>query len=66
MTPNEIQALCIGLALGVQGMAVLNWWWDSRDARRDAATSKAARKRSAGDLYLSSFRRYQLQQRSQV
>lgn len=66
MTPNEIQALCVGLALGVQGMAVLNMWWDARDARRDAAASKAALKRSAGDLYLSSFRRYRLRHRSQA
>ena len=66
MTPNEIQALCVGLALGVQGMAVLNMWWDARDARRDKAASKAARKRAAGDRYLSSLRLYQLRERSRV
>ncbi|MCZ4605349.1 hypothetical protein O3S80_16660 [Streptomyces sp. Lzd4kr] len=66
MTDNEIQMLCVGIALGTQGMAVLNAWWDARDRRRNAAASRATLKRSAGDRYLSSLRLYQLQQRSRA
>jgi hypothetical protein len=66
VTPNEIQMLCIGIALGAQGMAVLNAWWDAQDCRRSAATSRAVLKRSAGDRYLNSLRLYQIQQRSRA
>ncbi|MFF3346100.1 hypothetical protein [Streptomyces sp. NPDC002779] len=66
MTPNEIQMLCAGVALGSQSMAVLNMWWDAKDARRNLAVSRAALKRSAGDRYLGSLRLYQLRQRSRV
>lgn len=66
MTPNEIQAMCVGLAIGAQGMALLNIWWDARDTRRDRAAAKAALKRSAGDRYLNSLRLYQLRERSRA
>ncbi|MET9965431.1 hypothetical protein ABZZ80_05770 [Streptomyces sp. NPDC006356] len=65
MTDNEIQMLCVGVALGAQGMAVLNAWWDARDCRRRAAASRAALKRSAGDQYFNSLRLYRLQHRSE-
>lgn len=66
MTPNEIQMLCVGVALGAQGMTVLNICWDARDARRDARRAQAAAKRASGDRYLNSLRLYQLQHRSRV
>lgn len=66
MTDNEIQMLCVGFALGVQGMAALSAWWDARDARRNAAASRAALKRSAGDRYLTSLRLYRIQHRSRA
>ncbi|MGW0914676.1 hypothetical protein ACWD1Z_23405 [Streptomyces sp. NPDC002784] len=64
MTPNEIQMLCVGVAFGAQGMAVLHMWWNAKDARHDLAVSRTALKRSAGDRYLSSLRLYQIQHRS--
>jgi hypothetical protein len=66
VTPNEIQMLITGVALGAQGMAMLHAYWASKDARRSAARAAAAVKRSAGDRYLSSLRLYQLQHRSRV
>lgn len=66
MTPNEIQMLLVGLALGVQGMAVTHMVWDMRDARRGQTKAEAARKQAAGDLYLNSLRLYRLQHRSLV
>ncbi|MET7914437.1 hypothetical protein ABZU45_00600 [Streptomyces avermitilis] len=64
MTPNEIQMLIVGAALGAQLMNLLHVWWDMRDGRRSAAASRAAVKRAAGDQYLNSLRLYQLQHRS--
>lgn len=64
MTPNEIQMLITGVALGAQGMTLLHVFWNARDARRDARRSQAAAKRSAGDQYLNSLRLYRLQHRS--
>ncbi|MFE5189207.1 hypothetical protein [Streptomyces sp. NPDC056628] len=66
MTENETVMLCLGFALGAQGMALLHAWWNMRDADRSLAESEAARKRAAGDHYLSSLRLYRLQQRSRV
>lgn len=48
MTPNEIQMLLVGLALGVQGMACLNLYWNWRDDHRDRKAARdAARERAA-------------------
>ncbi|MGW1609437.1 hypothetical protein ACWCQZ_08565 [Streptomyces sp. NPDC002285] len=66
MTDNEIQMLCVGIALGTQGMAALSAWWDAQANRRAEAASKTARRQAAGDRYLSSLRLYQLQQRSRA
>lgn len=66
MTDNEIQMLITGVALGAQGMTLLNVFWNARDARRYARRTQAAAKRSAGDQYLNSLRLYRLQHRSPV
>ncbi|GAA0348504.1 hypothetical protein PV735_31705 [Streptomyces turgidiscabies] len=66
MTPNEIQMLFVGIALGAQGMTLLHVFWNARDARRDARRAQAANKRAAGDEYLHSLRLYRLQQRAGV
>lgn len=66
MTPNEIQMLLCGIALGVQLMAVLHMVWDMRDARRSQTRAEAAAKRAAGDHYINSLRLYQIQHRSRV
>lgn len=66
MTPNEIQMLFCGIAIGAEGMAGLYAFWNWRDARRDAVAARAAMKRSAGDRYLNSLRLYQLQQRTEA
>ncbi|MGW3936467.1 hypothetical protein [Streptomyces phaeochromogenes] len=66
MTPNEIQMLFVGVALGAQGMSLLHMFWNARDARRDERRAHAAAKRSAGDQYLHSLRLYRLTHRSEV
>ncbi|MFI8297312.1 hypothetical protein ACIGCZ_15365 [Streptomyces nigra] len=66
MTPNEIQLLVCGIAIGAQSMVALNAYWASRDATRAATEAQAALKRSAGDHYLNGFRLYRLQHRSRV
>ncbi|MEV0639014.1 hypothetical protein AB0I77_29540 [Streptomyces sp. NPDC050619] len=66
MTPNEIQMLLVGLALGVQGMVVTHMLWDMRDARRSEAASRRIRRITAADQYMSSFRLYRLQHRSRA
>ncbi|GAA3854007.1 hypothetical protein GCM10023084_05290 [Streptomyces lacrimifluminis] len=66
MTDNEIQMLFVGVALGAQGVSLLHVFWNARDARRGHTAAEAARKRAAGDLYLSSLRLYRLQHRSRV
>ncbi|MFD3498808.1 hypothetical protein [Streptomyces sp. NPDC058678] len=66
MTPNEIQMLLVGIALGAQGMAVTHMVWDMRDVRRSGAASRAVLKRAAGDQFMSSFRLYRLQHRSRA
>lgn len=65
MTTNEIQLLLVGFGFGAQFMAVLHMVWDMRDTRRSQTEAEAARKRAAGDHYLSSLRLYRLQHRSQ-
>jgi hypothetical protein len=64
VTPNEIQMLFVGIALGAQGVSLLNVFWNVRDARRDARRAQAANKSAAGDQYLNSLRLYRLQHRS--
>lgn len=66
MTPNEIQMLCVGIALGAQLMSLLHLYWNHSDSRRNAARTQAAMKRAAGDRYLSSLRLYRLQHRSEA
>jgi hypothetical protein len=66
VTPNEIQMLVVGAALGAQLMNLLHMRWDAQAARRSTAASRAARKQAFGDMYLSSLRLYQLQNRSRV
>lgn len=66
MTPNEIQMLFVGFALGAQGVSLLHVFWNARDARRDQTEAEVARKSTAGDLYLNSLRLYRLQHRSPV
>ncbi|MGW3416486.1 hypothetical protein [Streptomyces phaeochromogenes] len=66
MTPNEIQMLLVGVALGSQGMSLLHMFWNARDARRDERRAQADAKHSAGDHYLNSLRLYRLQHRSRV
>lgn len=66
MTPNEIQMLFAGVALGAQGMSLLHLFWNMRDARRDDRRAQAFSKRAAGDQYLYSLRLYRLQHRSPV
>ncbi|GAA4999594.1 hypothetical protein [Streptomyces siamensis] len=66
MTPNEWQMLAVGIALGSQLMNLLHMRWNAQDARRNDAAAAATRKKAVGDLYLSSFRLYRLQQRSRV
>ncbi|MGW4876572.1 hypothetical protein ACWEPI_08450 [Streptomyces sp. NPDC004262] len=63
MTENEIVFLVYGLALGANGMSILNTFWARRDARRAREASAAALHRAAGDVFYSTFRAYRLQQR---
>ncbi|MFK4797814.1 hypothetical protein ACI3K5_03860 [Streptomyces sp. MPA0124] len=60
MTSNEILMLAAGLFTGAQLMNLMHAIWASRDARRDAATARAAVKRAAGDHFLNGFRLYRL------
>ena len=66
MTPNEIQMLVVGIALGVQGMTLLHMVWDMRDARRSERASRAVMKGAAGDQFMSSFRLYRLRAQREV
>ncbi|MFF9324017.1 hypothetical protein ACF1AY_04790 [Streptomyces sp. NPDC014776] len=66
MTSNEISMLAIGFAIGAQGVNVLHAYWASKDARRRAVAARVARRRAAGDRYLSSLRLYQLQHRAEA
>jgi hypothetical protein len=64
VTDNEIQILFVGIALGAQGVSLLHAFWNVRDTRRGQVAAEAARKSTAGDLYLNGFRLYRLQHRS--
>ena len=64
MTPNEMQLLAVGFVLGAWTVAIWQMALDMRDARRDLARSEQARRRAAGDHFLSSFRLYRLQNRT--
>ncbi|MFJ4692824.1 hypothetical protein [Streptomyces sp. NPDC088766] len=66
MTPSEIQILICGIGIGAQTMAVWHMVLDMRDARRSLAESTEARRRAAADHYLSSFRLYRLQHRTEA
>ncbi|MFF7290714.1 hypothetical protein [Streptomyces griseorubiginosus] len=66
MTPNEIQMLIVGTALGAQFMNILHSYWSMKDASRAAAAAKASAKRAAADRYFHSLRIYQIDQRSRV
>lgn len=61
MTPNEIQMLIVGAALGAQAMNVTHMALNDRDARRSEKASRRVRRINAADLFHSSFRLYQLQ-----
>lgn len=62
MTPNEIQALIVGAAIGAHGMNILHAHWQAKAARKAAARALATAKRSAGDRYLNSLHVYRLRQ----
>ncbi|MGW0372440.1 hypothetical protein ACWDZW_26830 [Streptomyces coeruleorubidus] len=64
MTETEFILLLAGIGIGAQGMAVWHMILDMRDARRNLALSRQARRRAAADVYLNSLRLYQIQQRS--
>ncbi|MFD7791005.1 hypothetical protein [Streptomyces sp. NPDC059759] len=60
MTPNEIQALIVGIAIGAQTTFCLNAYWSAKAARRAAAIATAVRKRQAGDEFHASLYAYLL------
>lgn len=66
MTANEIQTLCVGFVLGAWTVAIWQMVLDMRDMRRNLASSRQARRRAAGDHFLSSFRLHQLQHRPPI
>jgi hypothetical protein len=66
VTPNEIQMLVVGAALGAQLMNLLHMRWDAQAARRSNAASRAARRQASADLFYGSLRLYRLQNRSRV
>lgn len=66
MTENEIGALTLGIQIGMLLMLITQIIGSAVDDRRDRRVARTVLKRSAGDLYLSSFRRYQLRERSRV
>ncbi|GKQ35816.1 hypothetical protein [Streptomyces sp. A012304] len=64
MTPNELQILICGIAIGANLMVILNACWDWRNTRRGIERSRQARRRAAADHYLNTLRLYRLQNRS--
>lgn len=64
MTYTETVTFVAGLLIGAQGMAFWFMLLDMRDARRDQARQHRARRRAAGDQFLSSFRVYRLESRT--
>ncbi|WP_432170938.1 hypothetical protein [Streptomyces sp. 1222.5] len=63
MSTDNILFLGYGAVLGVQAMNIVHARWAAQDARRSRTAAAAARRRAAGDRYLSSLRLYQLQHR---
>ncbi|MEV8552586.1 hypothetical protein AB0L04_22555 [Streptomyces glaucescens] len=66
MTETETLLLIVGIGIGAQGMAIWQAALDMRDAHRNLARSRAARRRAAADHYLNSLTLYQLQQRTET
>lgn len=64
MTPNEIQMLIVGAALGMQLMNCLHILWNVRDDRRAERRAIALARTLAADQYLHSLRLYRIQHRS--
>ncbi|MFE9309492.1 MULTISPECIES: hypothetical protein [unclassified Streptomyces] len=64
MTPNEIQMLICGIAIGANVMVLLRAYWGRRDARRGQAVAQAAAKSAAGAAFLISLCRYQQQSKA--
>lgn len=64
MTPNEIQMLIVGAALGAQAMNVTHMVLDARVARRNERAARQDRRIAMADTYLHSLRLYRIQHRS--
>lgn len=62
MTPNEIQALIVGAAIGAQTTSITHSLMSARATRKAVARAHAATRQSAGDRYLHSLRIYRLRQ----
>jgi hypothetical protein len=60
MTETEWARLFLGIEIGIMIMLIVQAVDFGIDRRRNNKVARNALKRSAGDLYLSSFRRYQL------
>lgn len=63
MTPNEIQALIVGLTLGGTTVNVIHSGLAARDAKRAAVATELTAKEAMGDLFLVSLDTYRAQQR---
>ncbi|MFH9012513.1 hypothetical protein ACH4C6_14130 [Streptomyces sp. NPDC017943] len=63
MTPNEIQLLAVGFALGGWTVAIWQMVLDVRQAERNLARSEEARRRAAAARFLAGFRLYRIQNR---
>jgi hypothetical protein len=66
MTPNEIQALIVGVAIGAQATFCLHAYWSARVARHAATVAAAVRKQQAGDGFHASLYVYLLLQRGRA
>lgn len=62
MTPNEIQALIVGLTLGGLAVNCTHAWLAGRDAGRAATEAETAAKQAAGDHFLEGFRLHRIKQ----
>jgi len=63
VTPNEIQALIVGLGMGGLIANGTHAWLAGRDVSRAATEAETAHKRAAGDRYLVSMRLYRIQRK---
>lgn len=63
MTDNEIIMLISGFVLGCYTMVAWHLILDMKDLRRSSAHAARARRRAAGEKFLSSFREYRLENR---